>query len=409
MALSQSILKFKVTMEMGAESYPIYSFQDTTDYTTNSVTLADVHGAIKLEYYVNGAYVTFYDNLSALLTAPDVDGASAGQSNEDLTRARTNSIPIQLKKINGEVVSGNYRVTYKVTDGVDTVTNVVSVDCTFDRPQGNLSYEVDLTPTAPSIVLTDESNYVVQNITPTGTPVITLYFPADSGAAKVSAYGSTLTVIDFYTGEQIGKLSSAKTWDYTTKILTTESNDFTDGNFTLFISDVVTDRELIPVEANNNIAALFCCLKDFANKMIQAEGTNQYEKYATIAGQVAFFYNSIDAAYQTGNTRNVNTWVEKIRDLVDCNEDCVCDDGAPILITSIVSGVVSNTIMFITSDTTTSYQNDLLVGLTYSATTQRFLVFADGFMVEGSHDSDTGVFTPTYSWASGIQIKIVIL
>jgi hypothetical protein len=290
--------------------------------------------------------------------------------------------------------------------------NVVTVDCTFALPTGDLDSTVDVTPTSPKITVTDETNYVVQNITPTGTPTIKLYYPADAGASATSVTANSLEVTTFYTGQQVATLAAIKTWDYTGQIDTTATNDWTDTFFTLEINDTVTDRIEIDVEANNNICALFCCLKDFANDMIAAQDDPMlYNKLATKAGQVAFFYNSIDAAYQCSKTENVNTWVNKIRDIVGCSDDCECSSGAPVQITGIATGslILGNVISLVTSGTTTSYQNNNLVGATYSGTFQSFLVFADGLKVTGTFDSDTGTFTPTFSWASGVQIEILRL
>ena len=286
-------------------------WQDTTDYTGNSVTFANVKVALKIEYSVDGVFTSYYDNLSLIATDPDMDGSSASQANEDLTRARTQATPILLPTdAAGDVISSTYRFTHTVTDGVTTVSNLVTVDCTFTLPDGVLTGVVDLTPTSPSIVLTDQSNYVVNNITPTGTPTIYLYYPANVSAPAVSITGDSLTVTTFYTGTQVGVLSAVKTWDYITKIDTTATNNYTTGNFTIFIEDTVTDTTQVVVETNTNICNLFCCLSDFTNDLIAAQSDPiKYQKLAAIAGQVAIIYNSIDAAYQCSKTQNVNLWV----------------------------------------------------------------------------------------------------
>lgn len=413
MALTQGILKLAVVMDRDATANPIFTFTDSTDYTGNSVTFANVKSALKIEYLLDGSYVTYYNNLANLTTDPDFDGSSAGQTNEDLVRSRTQSTPILLPTdSNGDVISGSYRFTYTVTDGVDTVTNVVTVDCTFTTPTGDLTSTVDVTPTSPSIVVTDETNYVVQNVTPTGTPTITLYYPADAGATATSVTASSLTVTTFYTGQQVAKLSAVKTWDYSGKIDTTATNNFTSGFFTLQIQDTVTARVEIDVEVNNNICALFCCLSAFASRLLAAKSRpSEYAQLKDIAGEVAFYFNSIDAAYQCSKTQNVNLWVNEIRGLVGCDDDCDCDSSAPVQITGIASGslILGNVISFVTSGTTTSYANNNLIGATYSSTFQSFLVFADGLKATGTFNSATGTFTPTTPWVSGIQIEIVRL
>lgn len=404
-------------MDRDASGVPVFTFQDTTDYDTDVTDFTFIKAALKIEYISNGSYVTYYNNIANILTDPDISGASAGQANEDLTRARTQSTAIQLPTdANGNIISGKYRFTYTVldTNTSDDVTSLVSVDATFTTPTGVLDSTVSLNPTAPSIVVTDDTNYVVQNITPTGTPTLKLYYPADSGASATSVTASSLTVTTFYTGEQVATLSAVKTWDYTTKIVTDETNNFTDGNFTYFIEDTVTAREEIDVELNTDICSLYCCLASFADRLVAAKSRpSKYAELRDIAGQVAFFYNSISAAYQCSkaSSANINTWVNEIKSLVDCGDDCDCESGAPVQISGIASGslVLGNVITFVTSGTTSSYQDNNLVGSVYSATNQHFLVFADGFKVTGTFNSSTGTFTFDSSLVSGVTVEIVRL
>jgi hypothetical protein len=332
MAITQGTVKLKIVMNRGAAGTPVFAFTDQSNYDDFSV----VKGALKIEY---GSTV-YYDNLSNIDLSPDINGGSVGQANEALTRANTIATPVDLPvNASDEVVSGQYKFTYSVKEGAGaTITNIVVVDATFSSVNGNMTSVVNLTPTAPSITVTDTTNYVVQNVTPTGTPQITLYYPADAAATPTVVNASQLVANAFYTGEQIAKLSSTKTWDYSNKLV---SSTFTSGYFTLLISDLVTDRLQINVEADNNLCAIFCCLKDFAAKILAAKSNpTTYKHYVDIAGQVAFFYNSIASAYECSKTENVNLWIEEIRNLVGCTDDCGCTDGAPILITAITEVVV---------------------------------------------------------------------
>jgi len=344
MAITQGTVKLKIVMNRGAAGTPVFAFTDQSNYDDFSV----VKGALKIEY---GSTV-YYDNLSNIDLSPDINGGSAGQANEALTRANTIATPVDLPvNASGEVVSGQYKFTYSVKEGAGaTITNIVVVDATFSSVDGNITSVVDLTPTAPSITVTDTTNYVVQNVTPTGTPQITLYYPADAAATPTVVNASQLVANAFYTGEQIAKLSSTKTWDYSNKLI---SSTFTSGYFTLLISDLVTDRLQINVEADNNLCAIFCCLKDFAAKVLAAKSNpTTYKHYVDIAGQVAFFYNSIASAYECSKTENVNLWIEEIRNLVGCTDDCECTDGAPILITAITveGGGGSGTVTEVTAN-----------------------------------------------------------
>ncbi len=337
MALTASIIDFKVVMDRDASGGPVFTFTDQTDYDGNlvpPVTFEDVRGALKIEY----GTTSYYDNLANLLTDPDIDCSDAGQTNGDATRANTQATAIALPTdSNGNVISGQYTFTYRVTDGAATVTNTTVIDATFSLPSGDLTGTVDLTPTSPKITVTDVTNYVVQNVTPTGTPEITLYYPADAGASPSVVNASILEVTTFYTGQQVAKLSSAKTWNYSSKVssqtITSTTVGDSAGTFTLEIQDTVTDRIEIDVEVNNNICSLYCCLNEFGEKLQASKSRpSEYARLLDIAGTVAFYYQSISAAYDCSKTANVNLWVEEIRALVGCSDDCACDDGAPVQI-----------------------------------------------------------------------------
>ena len=358
MAITQGTVKLKIVMNRGAAGTPVFAFTDQSNYDDFSV----VKGALKIEY---GSTV-YYDNLSNIDLSPDINGGSVGQANEALTRANTIATPVDLPvNASDEVVSGQYKFTYNVKEGAGaTITNIVVVDATFSSVNGNMTSVVNLTPTAPSITVTDTTNYVVQNVTPTGTPQITLYYPADAAASPTVVNASQLVANAFYTGEQIAKLSSTKIWDYSNKLV---SSTFTSGYFTLLISDLVTDRLQINVEADNNLCAIFCCLKDFAAKILAAKSNpTTYKHYVDIAGQVAFFYNSIASAYECSKTENVNIWIEEIRNLVGCTDDCGCTDGAPILITAITEVVVPSLTVTDGVSTVTSVDTLTFSGATVS-------------------------------------------
>lgn len=362
MALTASIVNFKIVMDRDAFGGPVFTFTDLTDYAGNGVTFADVKGAIKIQY---GGF-TYYDNLANVAVDPDIDCSDAGQVNGNATRANTKPVPIALPTdANGNVVSGQYTFTYTVTDGVATVSNTVVIDATFELPQGKLTGTVDLTPTSPNITVIDETNYVVRNITPAAaTPQITLYYPGDAGAAPTVVSASLLEVVIFYTGQQVARLSAPKVWDYSSKIV---SQSFTSlsvgdsvGTFFLEIHDTVTARVEIDVELNNSICALFCCLTKFAEKLEAAKGRpTEYARLLDIAGTVAFYYQSISAAYDCSKTENVNQWAEDIRALVKCGDDCACDGDEPVQI-SPITGAGDQLSFLDLNDTPSSYTGEAL-------------------------------------------------
>jgi hypothetical protein len=326
-AVTQGDIKFKIEFDRANVDGPIFKFTDQTIYEDPSA----VKGVIRVEY--NG--VVLWDNLSNIDTDPDIDGNSAGQVNGALTRANTQPTPLSLPlAYNDTIVNGEYTITYSLREGEESViTNTVTLDYLFELPEGSISSLVDLTLTSPSITVVDNTNYTYNNITPTGIPTLKLYYPADVDLPEVSVEASQLIVTSFYTGSQVGVLEASKAWNYSSLISDTT---FTIGNVTVYSNDVVTDRINIPVEANGDICTIFCCMKDFGARLYQAKSSpTKYAQLSAIAGQVAFYFSSITAAYECGKTENVNLWVNEIRSLVDCNEDCDCDGATPILISPI--------------------------------------------------------------------------
>ncbi len=358
MALTASIVNFKVIMDRDASGGPVFAFIDLTNYTDNSVVFADVKGAIKIQY----GSTTYYDNLANVVSDPDIDCSDAGQINGNATRANTKPTPIALPTdTNGNVINGQYTFTYTVTDGVAIVSNTAVIDTTFFLPEGKLTGTVDLTPTSPNITVIDNTNYVVQNITPAAaTPQITLYYPGDAGVSPTVVNASLLEVVIFYTGQQIAKLSAPKIWNYTSKIVsqsyTSLSLGDSVGTFFFEIQDTVTARVEIDVELNSSICSLFCCLKDFAAKLDASKSRpSEYARLLDIAGTVAFYYQSISAAYDCSKTENVNQWAEEIRSLVGCDDDCACNGDQPVQI-SPITGAGDQLSFLDLNDTPTSYE-----------------------------------------------------
>lgn len=348
-AVTQGQIKFKIEFDIVNSTFKFTDQTTYDDYTT-------VKGAIKIDY----KGVTVWDNLANIETTPDIDGSSVGQANEALLRSNTTPTPINLPT----TLNGEYTVTYSIKEGVlDPITATVTFDYSYVAPNGDLDATVDLTLTSPSIKIVDNTNYKVSDITPTGTPTIKLYYPADVDLPEVSEQTSLLTVINFYTGTQIGVLDADKVWDYTSKVTDTT---FTEGYATIFTLDTITDRINIPVESNGDICTIFCCLKDFENRLsLSKSNPTKYQELSDIAGKVGFYFSSILAAFECGKTENVNDWITEIRSLVNCNEDCGCDGSEPILISPINGETVGYNLTV--DDGTTSVSN--VTGVSFSGAT----------------------------------------
>lgn len=408
MGLTQGILKLAIVEDRDA-SVPSYTFTDTTDYTTASVTLANVKAALKIE--VDG--VSYYDNLANIATTPDINGASAGQTNEDLTRARTKPTePVQLPTITGgsAFAEGEIKITYRVTDGVDTVTNVVTIDNGFTLPTGQLNTSLNLTPTAPLITVTDVTTYIVNNITPTTSRTLTLYYPSSTGEAASTTSSTELTTQRFYTGQQQATLLAVNTWDYSSRTVSGATNDWTATNFSYSINDDVTADAYINVESDTSICDVFCCISEFYDRVQAATGDKKQvllQKQALIGSLLTF----ISAAFTCSKTDDVNEWVQKIKDLADCKGDCSCSDGNPTLIVPITGSSVSvgRVLNFTTTSGQTTFQSNDLINKVYTSTQNDFILWLDNLQDTGSFTSSTGTIAFSVTQPAGVAGKILIL
>jgi len=407
MALTQSILKLKVTEDRDAV-VPSFSFQDTTDYTGNSVTIANVKAAIKID--VDG--VNVYDNLANISTTPDIDGSSSGQTNEDLLRSRTKAVAVPLPTIAGSnaIKQGSIKVTYRVTDGVDTVTNVITIDNTCDKPTGELETSLDLTPTSPLITVEDTTTYVVNQVTPTKTRTLSLFYPSSTGETASTTTSTELTTQRFYSGQQQATLSIVCNWNYSTNTATGTTSDWTSGNFTYIINDTVTASEFINVSSDTSICEVFCCVKEFDDKLSTAKGDAKQRLLQTRA-QIGTLLSFVSASFSCSSTSKVNQWVDEIKDLAGCNGDCSCNDGQPVLITPVTSTGLQTgqSFEFTTKIAQTTVQNAAIVNKVYNSTQKDFIVFLDGIKDNGSHVSSTGTYTFQNAQPAGVEGEVIIL
>jgi hypothetical protein len=369
MALADITPKLNIDIDL-TQATPRFTFQDATDYTAQSVTVADVEGNIKL--VVNGSATPTYDNLDDW-TTPDIDGGSVGQTNEDLTRFRTQASYISAPlDSNDELVSGLYAFTYQVSDdeGVTTVVTTVTYDIQYDKVTGDIDYTINLNPLSPSLKIEDTTSYAVDSVTPTNDRALTLYYPPNSAlGGSTTTTAASLSVTSFNVGIQSAKLVNNVSYDFSSKVSTTASTTATGTPvITLDILDQITAVEnKIEVESITSICDLYCCVKDFLTRLRQGTST-QKNALRQLAGEVAIYLEMISDAYACGKGDDINTYVAAIKDLVGCNDDCGCGSGTtPTVIQAIsVGGIpVNNKFVYTGLSNPTTYTEPLLIGLTY--------------------------------------------
>lgn len=450
------------------QSVPRFVIQDATDYTGQSVTLADVEGNLKI--VVNGSATPLYDNIGDW-TTPDIAGSSAGQSNQDLTRFRTQGSYISAPLASGDLVDGTYAFTYEVSDdnGTTIVTSTVTYEINYDKATGVIESVVDLNPLSPSLTITDETDYTVDSVTPTISRDLTLYYPPNSTlGGSTTTTSASLSVSSFNVGVQTAKLDSDLTYDLSSKVKTAASSsynligslvetadalltsiavntsDATNGSYpsisltggtgsgavaTVVISgqevtgitvvtkgsgyvigdvleinqagiggttdvrivlqadDIATynttpvftfdvlDNILaydnkIEVTSVTSICDLYCCVKDFLTRIESAVGAEK-NRLRSLSGQVAIYLEQISNAYACDKGEDINHYVEQLKDLAGCDDNCGCSSGdAPTVIEAIgVGGIPTQNVLHYTGlSSPTTYTEPLLIGSTYETT-----------------------------------------
>lgn len=369
MALADITPKLNIDIDL-TQNTPRFTFQDATDYTAESVTIGNVEGNIKV--VINGSITPLYDNIDDWAT-PDISGASAGQTNEDLTRFRTQASYISAPlDSNNELVEGTYAFTYQVSDdnGVTKVETTVTYELNYNKVTGDIDYTINLNPLSPSLKIEDTTSYAVDSVTPTNNRALTLYYPPNSAlGGSTSVSSASLTVTSFNVGIQSAKLVNNVSYDFSAKTTVVASTTATGTPVvTLDVLDQITAVEnKIEVESITSICDLYCCVKDFLTRLRQGTST-QKNALRQLAGEVSIYLEMISDAYACGKGEDINTYVVAIKDLVGCNDDCGCTGGTtPTVIQAIsVGGMpVNNKFVYTGLSNPTTYTEPLLVGLTY--------------------------------------------
>ena len=416
---------------------PKFTFEDETDWATafSGTANSDYYWSFKLT--VNSESTPTYDNLITSTTLADWDGSN-GQADIErtngATRADSITTPINLPlNSDGTLVEGTYELSYSIfysdvtLGGGNQLVNVgyVTMDIQYDKVSGDVQVEIDLNPNAPSFQATDNTNYVQNSKTPTSTTFpnsyrLKIFAPADANKnpSQTTATSLTLGANQFYTGEQVTELQSKVTYDYSSNILTSATNDFTSGNLTVEVIDLIEDEERSIVQDPTGLCTIYCCIEEFEDRMNAAKTSGKVAEYQTMsqkAGLIDFYVNLIRAAYNCAsvNTDNLNHYIAQIKDLTDCDNCTSCSGNTPTVISALSSASVSlgNVIQYTTdsSSPAATYTDIDLIGKTYSSTQQDFIVFVDGNKDNVTFNSTTGTITYSTTPSPSVLIEIVIL
>jgi len=366
---------FNVSFLLGG-SPKVFKFTDITDYTSQSVALADVTGRIKI---TAPSGVNVYDNLSG---SADITGSTS--------RVNTTSINVPLLS-GGTPEVGLYTFEYRATVGSDTVSKIKTFTYSYTKPKATNQLTADCL--SPELKGSDTTNYLVNAVTPndrfaisaasssantfsvsgekvgfftvgnkfdvigstgnngqytiTGvnydqsldTTVVsvanvsnnegdgtivqrrtTLYFTSVPGIAPLVGYSPILTTNSFYSQLQSFSFEAHVLYDF-------------GGGITL--SDSFSSSDSINVDCDNNLCDVFCCVNTVFGEYMKYKCTNKtladlaLQRYTIITSHLA----SLRTAYECGDSTAITKLTEQIKDVAQCNDECDCSSGDPIPIT----------------------------------------------------------------------------
>ena len=148
----------------------------------------------------------------------------------------------------------------------------------------------------------------------------TLYFTSVPSVDPLVGYSPILTTNSFYSQLQSFSFQSHVLYDF-------------GGGITL--SDSFTSSDSINVDCENNLCDVFCCINTVFGEYMKYKCTNKtladlaLERYTIITSHLA----SLRTAYECGDASAVTKLTEQIKDVAQCNDECDCTTGDPILIT----------------------------------------------------------------------------
>lgn len=282
---------------------PLFSFTDTADYAGQGISTANVNGSFKI---VSPSGVTVYNNTdySDALCDIKVSTSTTNQTTIYLPLDSTNLVEV-----------GTYTVTYTVKDITGApvyYTKINSYDDEYVKPVIEISQDVNIIGQVWS--QTDDTDYVVEGITPTMTRVNKLTYPAGvrGGApAPVTTSAATLRTIVFFNGTQTSTVTTAATYV------------FADG---LTIVDSLFGSKEFLVDGSY-YCSVACGVKAYANTMNSLKNTNPiaYQTYLTNFNLVCSYIALIRLLIECNGGSDISQYIDKINDIIgDCN--CGCDD-----------------------------------------------------------------------------------
>lgn len=318
-------IDFKITFDVVNHRFKI---TDTSTYAGQGVALSSVAGSISATDPMGNAYaqtITPNSSLDSGNISPVLD-------------------------TNGDFVLGNYTVQYTVVQASTGTTIVLSKTFNFTYISPEVSISMTFDSTLPLLRSLDDTSYTVDGVTPSITRTHTLKYPnalVPAIADLVVATALLETSANLYTMPTSGLQHTAL---ISSVLSYTVASDY-------IITDTVTGESIINVFADDNLCAVYCCIKGLWTKYDNALCNNKTkaQEYLDQLLKVTIAAGLMRQAALCGKAEDITTYYQKILTIAEC-DGCECGSDEPILVTGIgySAGSGGNTYVVVNTDTAIS-------------------------------------------------------
>jgi hypothetical protein len=307
----------------------------TTDYFKNYYVLATGGAGVG-----QSAKISAYNGTTKVATLESAVGVAFDNTttykfirNDIFIEANTaNQIPIQLLYVSGttDLVQGNYTFNYTVydTNASQYYTSTLGYNLAFTFPTGVLT--PDVSPFGFYVKATDSTVYTVNSVAPSLSRLLTLNYPNTLSPipSPVTSSGSYVQTATVYTGGSYGAiLETTATWAMSSLVE---------------IVGLIEDSLAIPVEIDNNLCNLQCCLRAALTRLDQLQCNGYLNEAAILRQQLILgvgYYLAVQGAIMCGSGQTkVDEYVASFKAALNCDDECTCsDDDEPTLVIPIGS------------------------------------------------------------------------
>lgn len=297
-----AIISFTTTFDLTASPSKLFKFTDISNYAGQSIALSSVNGSFII---TAPSGTVIYNNSSYTNGGCDIHNNSS----------RNGQQVIPLPLISGAVEEGKYTIVYTVYDSVAMqyyiITNIYIFN--YNSPLVCIQQTVDCL--SPLFTSKDITNYAINGVNPViSSYTNSIYYPNGTAGQGNPTIGTSLVV------------TSSQFWPgaTTSEISTTATYTFSDG---LIVIDIITGSKTIQVDCRD-ICSLTCCINALIKRMEDAQLVNE-EEYLNLKldfSTVMSFVGKIMLDIRCGNPKNISCYIDEIKRLTNCTDDCKCSD-----------------------------------------------------------------------------------